>query len=114
MQRRKFIALLGGAAAWPLSTNAETRTIGFLSSRSVRDSAKVVAAFGKGLGEVGITDGKDLTIDYLFADGALDRLPKWGQSLLSGLSPSSAVGGSNSAMAAKRASSTCLRLRYRW
>jgi putative tryptophan/tyrosine transport system substrate-binding protein len=71
MQRREFLALLG-AAAWPLSANAQTQAIGFLSSRSERDSVKVVAAFRKGLGEVGFTEGKNLSIDYLFADGALD------------------------------------------
>jgi len=107
MQRRKFIALLGGAAAWPLSAKAETQTIGFLSSRSARDSAKVVAAFGKGLGEIGFTEGKDLSIDYLFADGALDRLPDMAAELAKRpISALVAVGGSNSALAAKRASST--------
>src|SRR6476660_8689069 len=106
MQRRKFIALLGGAAAWPLSATAQTHAIGFLSSRSARDSVNVVAAFGKGLGEVGFTEGKNLTIDYLFADGALDRLPVMAAELVKRpISALVAVGGSNSAIAAKRASS---------
>ena len=107
MLRRKFIALLGGAAAWPLSATAQTQAIGFLSSRSARDLVKVVAAFGKGLGEVGFTEGKNLTIDYLFADGALDRLPVMAAELVKRpISALVAVGGSNSAIAAKRASST--------
>jgi putative tryptophan/tyrosine transport system substrate-binding protein len=105
MQRREFLALLG-AAAWPLSANAQTQAIGFLSSRSERDSVKVVAAFRKGLGEVGFTEGKNLSIDYLFADGALDRLPDMALELVKRpISALVAVGGSNSAMAAKRASS---------
>jgi hypothetical protein len=89
MRRRKFIALLGGAAAWPLYANAQTPAIGFLSSRSARDSVKVVAAFGKGLGEVGFTEGSNLSIEYRYADGALDRLPKWRRSLSSAPSPRS-------------------------
>ena len=107
MQRRKFLALLGGAAAWPLPANAQTPAIGFLSSRSARDSVKVVAAFGKGLGEVGFTEGGNLSIEYPYADGALDRLPEMAAELVKRpISVLVAVGGSNSAMAAKRASST--------
>src|SRR4051812_15214322 len=107
MRRRKFIALLGGAAAWPLSAKAQTPTIGFLSSRSARDSVKVVAAFGQGLGEVGFTEGKNLSIEYRCAEGALDRLPEMAAELVKHpISALVAVGGSNSAMAAKRASST--------
>src|SRR5436190_5678016 len=106
MQRRKFIALLGGAAAWPLQASAQTPAIGFLSSRSAPDSVKVVAAFGKGLGEVGFTES-DLSIEYRYADGALDRLPEMAAELVKRpISVLVAVGGSNSAMAAKRASST--------
>jgi putative tryptophan/tyrosine transport system substrate-binding protein len=107
MRRREFIALLGGAAAWPLSANAQTPAIGFLSSRSARDSVKNVAAFGKGLGEVGFTEGNNLSIEYRYAEGALDRLPELAAELVKRpISALVAVGGSNSAMAAKRASST--------
>ena len=107
MQRHKFIALLGGAAAWPLQANAQTPAIGFLSSRSARDSVKVVAAFGKGLGEAGFLEGGNLSIEYAYADGALDRLPEMAAELVKRpISVLVAVGGSNSAMAAKRASST--------
>jgi putative ABC transport system substrate-binding protein len=107
MRRRKFIALLGGAAAWPLYAIAQTPAIGFLSSRSARDSVKVVAAFGKGLGEVGFSEGSNLSIEYRYADGALDRLPEMAAELVKRpISVLVAVGGSNSAMAAKRASST--------
>ena len=107
MRRRTFIALLGGAATWPLYANAQTPAIGFLSSRSARDSVKVVAAFGKGLGEAGFTEGNNLSIEYRYADGALDRLPEMAAELVKRpISALVAVGGSNSAMAAKRASST--------
>ena len=107
MQRRKFIVLLGAAAGWPLYANAQTPAIGFLSSRSARDSANVVAAFGKGLGEAGFTEGGNLSIEYRYADGALDRLPEMAMELVKRpISVLVAVGGSNSAMAAKRASAT--------
>jgi putative ABC transport system substrate-binding protein len=107
MQRRKFIALVGGAAAWPFSANAQTPAIGFLSSRSARDSVKVVASFGAGLHEGGFTEGKNLSIEYRFADGALDRLPDMAAELVKRpISALVAVGGSNSALAAKRATST--------
>ena len=86
MQRRKFIALLGGAAAWPLQANAQTPAIGFLSSRSARDSVKVVAAFGKGLGEAGFTEGGNLSSNTLMRTGLWIGCPKWRRSLLSGLS----------------------------
>jgi putative ABC transport system substrate-binding protein len=107
MRRRKFIAVLGGAAAWPFSANAQTPAIGFLSSRSARDSVKVVAAFAEGLREGGFTEGKNLSIEYRFADGALDRLPDMAAELVKRpISALVAVGGSNSALAAKRATST--------
>jgi len=67
----------------------------------------VVAAFEKGLGELGFSPGKNLSIDYRFADGALDRLPDMAVELAKRpLAALVAVGGSNSAMAAKRATST--------
>jgi putative ABC transport system substrate-binding protein len=107
MRRRQFIALLGSAAAWPFFANAQTPAIGFLSSRSARDSVKVVAAFGEGLQEGGFAEGKNLSIEYRFADGALDRLPDMAAELVKRpISALVAVGGSNSALAAKRATST--------
>src|SRR5436190_15719623 len=110
MRRRKFFALLGGALAWPLRSKAQhpaTPVIGFFSSRSARDSGKVVAAFGKGLSEEDFLDGKTVSIEYRFADGALDRLPELAAELVKRpVDVLVAVGGSNSAMAAKRASST--------
>jgi putative ABC transport system substrate-binding protein len=94
MRRRQFIALLSGAAAWPFFANAQTPAIGFLSSRSARDSVKVVAAFGEGLREGGFAEGKNLSIEYRFADGALDRLPDMAAELVKRpISALVAVGG---------------------
>jgi len=79
--RRQFIALLGGAAAWPLASRAQQATmpvIGFLASGSPPlegGSDHNLAAFRTGVEEVGFVEGKDVVIDYKWARGQFDRLP---------------------------------------
>jgi len=80
MRRRKFITLLGGAAAtMPLAARAQQASIpliGFLSARTREESSHLVAAFQRGLAEQGFIEGQNVAIDYRWADGHYDRLPE--------------------------------------
>jgi putative tryptophan/tyrosine transport system substrate-binding protein len=110
MRRREFIALLGGAAAaWPLTARAQhdAPLIGFLSSRSPEDSKAHLAGFLRGLEAFGYVDGKTATIEYRWAKGQYDQLPKLA-SELTNLHPTiiAAPGASPSARAAKLATTT--------
>jgi putative tryptophan/tyrosine transport system substrate-binding protein len=79
IRRRAFIFALGGAAAtWPLVARAQQPAmpiVGFVTGRSPEDSARLGAAFRKGLNETGYVEGQNVMVEYHWLEGQYDRLP---------------------------------------
>ncbi len=78
INRRKTIALLGGAAVWPLPARGQQRVtpvVGVLDLNSEVASARSVAVFREGLNELGYVEGRNVAIEYRWAEGQYDRLP---------------------------------------
>jgi putative tryptophan/tyrosine transport system substrate-binding protein len=107
LRRREFIALLGGMAlAWPFEARAQQAAmpvVGFLNSTSLATASNHLSGFRQGLQQAGYVEGRNLAVEYRWAEGRYDRLPTFAADLVSRRVDVIVAGGPPAARAAKAA-----------
>jgi putative ABC transport system substrate-binding protein len=110
VNRREFITLMGGAAAaWPLAARAQQHAmpvIGFLSMRSAQGSTAVLSSFSQGLSEAGFEEGRNVAIEYRWAEGRNERIVGFASEFVRRPVSAITVFGTAAIRAAKAATST--------
>jgi ABC-type uncharacterized transport system substrate-binding protein len=110
MKRREFITVLGSPVlAWPLAARTQERTmpvIGFLVAGSPSGVQAPIAEFHRGLYEAGFVEGQNVTVDYRFAEGQLDRMPALAADLVRRQVAVIFASSNSGVLAAKEASAT--------
>jgi putative ABC transport system substrate-binding protein len=108
LQRRQFVTLLGGAAAWPLAARAQQArmpVIGYLGTASAASTGIDLDGFRQGLADRGFFDGRNVTIEYRWAEGQNDRLPALAAEFVARPVAVMIVTSNSGALAAKAATS---------
>jgi putative ABC transport system substrate-binding protein len=109
VKRREFITLIGvGAAAWPLTVRAQrpaTPVVGFLNPRSKSKGEPVAAAFRQGLQDAGYEEGRNVAVEYRWAEDQYDRLPALAEDLVT-RGVAAIVAGGGAWVAAKKATAS--------
>ena len=109
MNRREFISFAAAAAAWPLAARAQQAmpVIGVLGATTAQGYAAQLAAFRRGLAEVGFVEGRDVAIEYRWAEDQYERLPELAADLVRRhVSVIATIGGNAASVAAKAATRT--------
>src|SRR5215468_11878230 len=110
LQRRRFITLLGGAAAWPLAARAQHRgkipRVGFMGNSTAALEANLIGPFREGLREHGYEEGRNVEIVFRWAEGRYERFPALVAELIAANVDVIVTAGTPAALAVKQATST--------